>query len=387
MGCENRERLPPDADDSRQIDSYDYYLPACDIAQQPADRRSRSRLLVLDSSAPPGSPRGMHHATFCDVVEYFQPGDCLVLNETRVIPARLRGFKIPSGGSVEVLVTNIQDSGRCRALMRPGRRLRAGTKVAVVAPRQFERIKNLAAQQRIGQLETEYLQVTVTEKMDGGQFTIRIDDGSVLQNLHRFGTVPLPPYISTPLQRQERYQTVYAAEPGSVAAPTAGLHFTESLLADIRNRGVRTATLTLHVGEGTFQPVRCRDITRHSMHTEYCEVSGDVVEAVQKTRSEGGRVVAVGTTVVRALESASQSGRLKPFCGKTDLFIYPGYRFRTVDALITNFHLPRSTLLMLVSALTSRQHILAAYREARRRRYRFYSFGDAMLLLTGGDVR
>jgi len=371
------EQMPPD---NLQLRRYDYYLPTCDIAQQPAAHRSLSRLLVLDCSCPPGSPTGIHHATFSDITGYLRPGDCLVLNETRVIPARLRGFKVPTGGLVEVFVTEIESGGYCRALLRPARRLRADSQVAVVTPKQFDRLQSLSAEKRAGHLG-EHLPVKVTQRLDGGEFRVLMEEGSPLRNLHRFGSVPLPPYISADLDDRRRYQTVYANDPGSVAAPTAGLHFTESLLADIRDCGVRTVTLTLHVGEGTFQPVRCEDITRHHMHSEYCEVSPEVVDAVGETRSEGGKVVAVGTTVVRALEAASREGRLRQFCGATDLFIYPGYRFRTVDALITNFHLPRSTLLMLVSALTSREHILAAYREARRRRYRFYSFGDAMLLL------
>ncbi len=374
-------RPKPSTDEVTHLEYYDYYLPDCDIAQNPIDQRQLSRLLILDCDAPAGSPRGIQHRRFHRIVDYFEPGDCLVLNQTRVIPARLRGFKTPTGGAVEVFVTEIINDNECRAMLRPGRRLRTGSEIAVVSQQRFEKVEGNPPDERIRQLRDDYLKVTVSAELNKGDFRVRFGEGTVLDNLHRYGSVPLPPYVTENLDDFNRYQTVYATEPGSVAAPTAGLHFTESLLEEIRARGVDIVKLTLHVGEGTFQPVRHDDITRHQMHSEYCEVTEDAAASVRRCRDAGKRVFAVGTTAVRALETAAQRGKVESFFGETELFIYPGYRFKAVDALLTNFHLPRSTLLMLVSAFIGRDRIFAAYREARRRRYRFYSFGDAMLLL------
>lgn len=344
-----------------RVDEFDYDLPPELIAQEPLPERDASRLMVVDRD----SGRWIH-ARFRDLPRFLRPGDCLVLNDTRVRPARLFGRRA-TGGQVEFLLLDPLGDGRWLALGRPGRRLRAGT-VAICG-------------------DDRPLRVHVEEVRDGGERVIRLEPPSgetVDETLQRLGRVPLPPYIRKELDDPERYQTVYAREEGSVAAPTAGLHFTPELLARLEAQGVRIAYLTLHVGVGTFRPVTVDRVEEHRMHAEFYRVEPATAAAINATRAQGGRVVAVGTTVTRTLETvAADDGTVRPGSGWTDLFIYPGYRFKAIDGLITNFHLPRSTLIMLVAALLGKERTLAAYREAVARRYRFFSFGDAMLILPG----
>lgn len=330
---------------------FTYELPLELIARYPLAERAASRLLCLQDGA-------LRHGQFRDLLELLNPGDLLVFNQSRVIPARLHGAK-PSGGKVEVLVERIVAPQRALAHMRASKSLKAGGQV----------------------LLADGSALTVAGR-EGELFIIDFPE-PVLALLGRLGEIPLPPYFERAPEAadRERYQTVYARAEGSVAAPTAGLHFDEALLAALRARGVEQAFVTLHVGAGTFQPVRADDITDHHMHAEYLEVDAAVVAAVQAARTRGGRVVAVGTTSVRALESAAQGeAGLQPFTGDTRIFIYPGYQWRVVDALITNFHLPESTLLMLVCALAGHEPVMAAYRAAVAERYRFFSYGDAMFL-------
>jgi S-adenosylmethionine:tRNA ribosyltransferase-isomerase len=327
-----------------------YELPAELIAQQPAARRSASRMLCL---GPP-----LRDASITDLPAELAAGDLLVLNDTRVIPARLHGAK-DSGGRVEILVERLLGDDEALAQVRASKPPRAGGRL---------RVEGADAALAVLGREGEFYRL----RLEGG--------GGLLSLLERAGHVPLPPYIDRPDAQadRERYQTVYAREPGAVAAPTAGLHFDEALLAAIRARGVDTGFVTLHVGAGTFQPVRVADLSRHRMHRERAVVSPRLCGQVAAARARGGRVVAVGTTVVRSLETAARQGELAPFDGETDLFITPGFRFRVVDALLTNFHLPESTLLMLVCAFAGRERVLAAYAHAVRQRYRFFSYGDAM---------
>ncbi|MCL6447317.1 MAG: tRNA preQ1(34) S-adenosylmethionine ribosyltransferase-isomerase QueA [Armatimonadetes bacterium] len=340
-----------------KLTDFDYFLPAELIAQEPAPRRDLSRLMVVyrDQGV-------IEHRLFQDVIDYLHPGDLLVINETKVIPARLPGKKAGSGAKVEVLLLKPLDGRRWEALVRPGRRVRKGDTLLFGDGLFFG---------------------TVEESTGFGGRIISFDwAGDFADLLARAGQMPLPPYIKKYAGDPFRYQTVYARQEGSVAAPTAGLHFTEELLARIRAKGVAVKPVLLHVGLGTFRPVKVEDITRHHMHAEYYEISGDTAQAVNAVKRKGGRLVAVGTTTVRCLESAAlDGGEVSPGKGWTDLFIYPGYRFKVVDALITNFHLPRSTLLMMVSAFAGREKILHAYRVAVEKRYRFYSFGDAMLII------
>jgi S-adenosylmethionine:tRNA ribosyltransferase-isomerase len=331
-----------------------YELPPELIAQTPAGERRSSRLLVLD-----GATGATEDCQFRDLPGLLRPGDLWVFNDTRVIPARLLGQK-ESGGRVEVLVERVLDRRRLRAQVRASKPPPAGTRL------QLEGALTLRVVGRSGELFELESEVEV----------------DVAASLRAHGRVPLPPYIRRPAGSEdgERYQTVYARSEGAVAAPTAGLHFDEEMLVEIQRRGASVAFLTLHVGAGTFQPVRAERVEDHTMHAERLEVSAEVAEAVRATRRRGNRVVAVGTTVVRALESASVSGEIAPTRGETALFIRPGYRFRSVDALLTNFHLPESTLLMLVSAFAGRERVLAAYRHAVARRYRFFSYGDAMFV-------
>lgn len=343
------------------VDDFDYELPEELIAQEPAEPRDASRLMVLERATG-----RVEHRIFRDLAEILQPGDCLVLNDTRVRPARLTGHR-PGGGRAELLLLRPLREDVWEVLGRPARRLRQGVRLLFGGPGAEE-----------AQLEAEVL-ANRGEGLLEVRFLYRGDWERLLDEL---GQVPLPPYIRKPLRDPERYQTVYAREPGSAAAPTAGLHFTAELLERLRGRGVLQATVTLHVGVDTFRPVLEREVEAHRMHSEFFQLGEQAVETIRRAREQGGRVVAVGTTVVRTLESAAASdGSLRPGGGWTDLFIYPGYRWRVVDALVTNFHLPRSTLLMLVAAFAGRERILAAYREAVRRRYRFFSFGDAMLIL------
>lgn len=347
--------------------AFDYHLPPELIAQTPLEPRDASRLLVVRRSD--GS---LAHRRFRDLGEYLQPGDLLVLNESRVIPARLQARKVPSGGRVELLLLTRHDARTWEALV-GGRRARPGTRLRVEPP---------PASSAVAPVEAE----VVAETPAGGRlvrFAAPVDD-----LLEALGEVPLPPYIHAPLADRERYQTIYARTRGSVAAPTAGLHFTPALLESLQQRGVEFGLVTLHIGLDTFRPVQEERVEDHRIHREWCRLDEETAAAIARTRAHGRRVVAVGTTSVRVLETAARQaeaqgveGPVVPYAGWTDLFIYPGYRFRLVDRLVTNFHLPRSSLLMLVSAFAGRELILRAYAEAVRERYRFYSLGDAMLIL------
>ncbi|GFN23194.1 tRNA preQ1(34) S-adenosylmethionine ribosyltransferase-isomerase QueA [Thermanaeromonas sp. C210] len=340
-----------------RVEEFDYYLPPELIAQEPVEPRDSSRLLVLHRR-----DGRLEHRRFYDLPQYLEKGDILVLNDTRVIPARLFGRKAGTGGRVEVLLLSPLGGDRWETLVRPGRRVPPGTRLI------------------FGQGELEARVLSTTD--EGGRVLEFAYRGSWEDILARLGRVPLPPYIRRELPDPERYQTVYARHPGSAAAPTAGLHFTPRLLEKIREKGVEVASILLHVGLGTFRPVKEETVEKHRMHAEYYIVLPETAEAINKARARGGRVVAVGTTVVRTLETvATPEGRISPGEGYTDLFIYPGYSFKAVDCLITNFHLPRSTLLMLVSAFAGREKILQAYRVAVEEGYRFFSFGDAMLIL------
>ncbi len=333
---------------------FHYHLPDELIARQPTAERRGSRLLVLD-----GNSGQLSHRQFPDIGELVRPSDLMVFNNTRVIPARLFGHK-ESGGKVEMLVERLLDDHSVLAHLRASKSPKPGTRVDFEGGTQAE-----------------------VEGRDGDLFRLRfLGDQTALAILESHGHMPLPPYIDRDdsLEDRERYQTVYAEKPGAVAAPTAGLHFDQALLEQLKSAGVEMAHVTLHVGAGTFQPVRVDNIYEHQMHSEVIEVSEDVCRKVAETRARGGRVIAVGTTSVRCLESAAASGVLQPMSGDTEIFIYPGYQFKVVDALITNFHLPESTLLMLVSAFSGYTKIMAAYEEAVIERYRFFSYGDAMFL-------
>ena len=298
---------------------------------------------------------------FYDLPGLLRPGDCLVLNDSRVLPARLIGRREPTGGAAEVLLLIDRGNKTWECLVRPGKKLRAGARLS------------------FGEGE---LTAQVTAELPGGNRLVRFDyEGIFLEKLERLGKMPLPPYIKAELRDPERYQTVYSREVGSAAAPTAGLHFTPELLDQVRAMGVETCFVTLHVGLGTFRPVKEEDITDHEMHSEYCMISSQTAEIINRTKRAGGRVICVGTTSCRTIESwAAEDGTLRERAGWTNIFIYPGYRFKVLDCLITNFHLPESTLIMLVSALAGREHVLAAYKEAVEQRYRFFSFGDAMFI-------
>ena len=333
-----------------------YDLPPELIAQTPLDRRDASRLLTLNKET--GETQDLH---FYDLPKLLRPGDCLVLNDSRVLPARLIGHRLPGGGACEVLLLTDKGDKTWECLVRPGKKMRPGTMLS---------------------FGDGALTAQVVGEVEGGNRLVRFDyEGIFLETLERLGKMPLPPYIKAELSDPERYQTVYSKEVGSAAAPTAGLHFTKELLSQIEAMGVRLAYVTLHVGLGTFRPVKEEEITDHEMHAEYCTISAQTAETINRTRREGGRVICVGTTSCRTIESwAAEDGTLKESSGWTSIFIYPGYRFKVMDCLITNFHLPESTLVMLVSALAGREHILAAYREAVEKKYRFFSFGDAMFI-------
>ena len=332
-----------------------YDLPQELIAQTPLPQRDASRLLCLDKTTGQ-----LRHGSFRELPELLRPGDCLVMNDSRVIPARLFGRR-PTGGSVEVVLLRDMGGDEWECMTRPGRKTPPGTRLTFGG----------------GELAA-----TVTRSEADGNKVLHFEyDGIFLEVLDVLGQMPLPPYIKEKLEDKERYQTVYARDPGSAAAPTAGLHFTPELLKTIEDRGVRLCYVTLHVGLGTFRPVKEDNIEDHPMHAEYCIVSPETARIVNDTHAAGGRVVAVGTTACRTLESfTDENGILRSGSGWTDIFIYPGYRFKSIDALITNFHLPESTLIMLVSALAGRENILAAYKEAVKERYRFFSFGDAMFI-------
>ena len=335
----------------------DFYfdLPEELIAQTPLEKRDESRLLCLDKNT--GS---MEHRHFYDLPDLLREGDCLVLNNSRVLPARLIGAR-PTGGAIELVLLRDLGDNRWECLSHPGRKTKPGQHIL------------------FGNGELEAI---VEETAPGGNRIVRfLYEGIFLEVLERLGRMPLPPYIRAELENPERYQTVYAKELGSAAAPTAGLHFTQELLETIRAKGVRTEFITLHVGLGTFRPVKEDEIEDHEMHSEFCMIPPETAEAVNTAKKNGGRIIAVGTTSCRTLESfAKDDGTLEPSSGWTDIFIYPGYRFKCIDGLITNFHLPESTLIMLVSALAGREHILNAYRTAVENRYRFFSFGDAMFI-------
>lgn len=354
------------------LDGYDYDLPPELIAQNPAVPRDSSRLLVVDSPNT-GINKLPTHRIFRDLPVILRPNDLLVMNDTKVIPARLYGRK-STGAEIEVLLLEEKQDNCWLALVKPGKRFKRGSEIIFEAKKDTNKIG-------FARLIATVLQ---TDEATGGRLLqFNLPPGmSLIQILDVFGEVPLPPYITASNAESEQYQTVYAENPGAVAAPTAGLHFTPELLERLRETGINRTFITLHVGVGTFRPVEVEDVTTHEMHGEWIEVPAETVEQIRLTKAKGGRIIAVGTTVVRALEgaAAAKGGELQPFCGETNLFIYPGYEWRVVEGLITNFHLPRSSLLMLVSALIGRERLLNVYQEAIQSRYRFYSFGDAMLI-------
>ena len=333
-----------------------YDLPQELIAQTPLDKRDSSRLMTLDRMT---GETAHHH--FYELPEFLNPGDCLILNDSRVLPARLLGQRLPGGGACEVLLLTDKGDKTWECLVRPGRKMRTGAKLSFGN----------------GELTAE-----VVGEVEGGNRLVRFDyEGIFLEVLEHLGKMPLPPYIKEELQDQERYQTVYSKVLGSAAAPTAGLHFTPELLEKIAAKGVGIGYVTLHVGLGTFRPVKEEEITDHEMHSEFCTVPPETAELINRTKANGGRVICVGTTSCRTLESwAAEDGHMEPKAGWTNIYIYPGYRFKVMDGLVTNFHLPESTLIMLVSAFAGREHVLAAYEEAVKERYRFFSFGDAMFI-------
>ncbi|MGI6344229.1 MAG: tRNA preQ1(34) S-adenosylmethionine ribosyltransferase-isomerase QueA [Bacillota bacterium] len=340
-----------------RINDYDFDLPPELIAQVPLPVRDQSRLLVLhqeDSS--------IEHRRFYEIGDYLRPGDCLVLNDTRVLPARLFGQKVGGAAEIEVVLLHQLSLNDWEVLVRPGRRVRIGTEISFGN----------------GELTARVLDTTPA----GGRLLRFFSEAPFLEVLDRLGQMPLPPYIHAKLEDGERYQTVYAHDPGSAAAPTAGLHFTPELLEELQGRGIRLAKLTLHVGLGTFRPVKVENIEEHQMHSEYYLLPPEAAKQINATKAAGGRVIAVGTTSARTLETVGRTGLpLQAESGWTDIFIYPGFQFQVLDGLLTNFHLPKSTLIMLVSALAGRERVLAAYQEAIRQRYRFFSFGDAMLII------
>lgn len=334
-----------------------YDLPEELIAQDPLADRASSRLMVLDKKTGERT-----HTDFHEIVHYLQKGDCLVINDTKVIPARLIGKKEGTGGRVEVLLLKRRENNIWETLVKPGKKARPGAKISFGG----------------GLLGAEVLEVVE----EGNRLVQFSYEGIFEEILDQLGQMPLPPYITHELKDKNRYQTVYAKYEGSAAAPTAGLHFTEELLAEIEKKGVSIARVTLHVGLGTFRPVKVEDVAEHHMHTEYYRVTKEAAEIINETKKMGGRVICVGTTSCRTIESAAdEDGLVHAGEGDTDIFIYPGYRFKVLDCLITNFHLPESTLLMLVSALAGKEQVMAAYQEAVEKRYRFFSFGDAMFIL------
>ncbi|WP_442949295.1 tRNA preQ1(34) S-adenosylmethionine ribosyltransferase-isomerase QueA [Nostoc sp.] len=367
------------------VAGYDYKLAPELIAQNPAVPRDSSRLLVVNSSTTATETAPLHHI-FHDLPALLRSGDLLVMNNTKVIPARLYGHK-STGAKIQVLLLEERQYNCWLALVKPGKSFKQGAKIIFEARQLGIRDQGLGIRDWEDSYPVKSSQLTATvletDAATGGRLLqFDVPEGkSLVELLEVFGEVPLPPYITTSSAADEQYQTVYAKQPGAIASPTAGLHFTPELLQKLRDRKINQAFVTLHVGVGTFRPVEVEDVTTHHMHEEWIEVPIATVEQIRATKADGGRIIAVGTTAVRALEGAAQSGNLQPFCGKTDLFIYPGYQWRVVDGLITNFHLPRSSLLMLVSALIGRQRLLNIYNEAIASGYRFYSFGDAMLIL------
>ena len=337
-----------------------YELPEELIAQDPLEDRQSSRLLVIDKESGVIS-----HRIFREVTEYLREGDCLVINDTKVIPARLIGSREGTNAKIEILLLKRRENNIWETLVKPGKKAKVGTRIHFG--------EGLLTGEVIGIVE------------EGNRLIQFTYDGIFEEILDRLGQMPLPPYITHQLEDKNRYQTVYAVNTGSAAAPTAGLHFTPELLKKIEEKGVAVARVTLHVGLGTFRPVKAEDITGHKMHSEFCMISGETAGVINETKQNGGRVICVGTTSCRTVESfAAEDGVLSERSGWTDIFIYPGYRFKVLDALVTNFHLPQSTLIMLVSALAGRERVLAAYEEAVREKYRFFSFGDAMFV---GDLK
>lgn len=339
------------------IEEFDYDLPESLIAQTPLKHRDQSRLLVMGRESGKTT-----HQHFADVIDYFKEGDTLVLNDTRVMPARLFGIKEETGAKVEMLMLTHLEDNDWEVLLKPAKRIKVGQRLSFGG----------------GKIVAECI-----EELDQGGRIMRLHYEGILQErLDELGEMPLPPYIKERLDDPDRYQTVYAKESGSAAAPTAGLHFTDELLEVIRAKGIRIVFITLHVGLGTFRPVSVDNIDDHEMHSEYYQISEDTAQLLNKTRHEGGRIISVGTTTTRTLETVrSQHDQFVAASGWTDIFIYPGYEFKAIDGLITNFHLPKSTLVMLVSAFSTRENVLNAYREAVERQYRFFSFGDAMLII------
>lgn len=341
-----------------KVDLFDYDLPEELIAQVPLKNRSDSRLMVLNKETGE-----IEHSVFKDMKQYLKKGDCLVLNDTKVLPARLLGVKKETGAHIEVLLLRQLEGDSWETLVKPAKRVKKGTEI---------------------EFGEGLLTAVCTETLDHGGRIIKFHyDGIFLEILNRLGEMPLPPYIKEQLEDQDRYQTVYARELGSAAAPTAGLHFTKDLLNEIKEMGVHLAFITLHVGLGTFRPVSVDEVSEHDMHSEFYTMSAETARLLTDVRNAGGRIIAVGTTSTRTLETitSKNNGKFVEESGWTDIFIYPGYEFQGIDALITNFHLPKSTLVMLVSALAGREHILHAYETAVKERYRFFSFGDAMLIM------
>ena len=339
-----------------RIEEFDYELPEELIAQTPIEKRDESRLMVLNRSK-----KTIEHKTFKDIIEYLEPGDCLVRNNTKVIPARLYGKK-DTGAKVEFVLLKQNEANIWEAMVRPGNKLKVGAKVT---------------------FGDGILKATIKEVLEGGTRKVEFEyDGIFNEILDKIGMMPLPPYIHETLKEKDRYQTVYAKYDGSAAAPTAGLHFTDELLDKIAKKGVEIANVTLHVGIGTFRPVKEEVIEEHEMHTEHYYIKEEDAEKINKAKRNGKRIIAVGTTSARVLETIAdeKTGEVKVGEGDTKIFIYPGYKFKSIDGLITNFHLPKSTLLMLVSALAGREYILEAYKEAVKEKYRFFSFGDAMFI-------
>ena len=347
-------------DKSLKTHDFYFYLPEELIAQTPLQQRDSSRLLTLDKNSGKTC-----HRHFYDIIDELREGDCLIMNDSRVLPARLMGSRLHAdgtiGGACEVLLLIDRGDNVWECLVRPGKKLRQGARVSFGG----------------GELVGE-----IIGEVEGGNRLVRFTyEGIFLEVLERLGQMPLPPYIKEELQDRERYQTVYSKHNGSAAAPTAGLHFTKELMEKIENKGVSIGYVTLHVGLGTFRPVKEDDITDHDMHSEYCVISQETADLINRTKAAGGRIICVGTTSCRTLESwAAEDGHMEARAGWTNIFIYPGYQFKVLDALITNFHLPESTLIMLVSALAGREQVLAAYEEAVREKYRFFSFGDAMFI-------
>ena len=340
-----------------KVSDFNYNLPQELIAQVPIKNRDESRLMVLDKKN-----KTIEHKIFKDIINYLKPGDCLVRNNTKVIPARLYGIKEDTGINVEFLLLNRIEGDYWEVMVRPGRRLKEGTKVI---------------------FGNGILQAEILEIMNGGNRKVKFTyEGIFNEILDKIGLMPLPPYIHEKLKEKDRYQTVYAKYEGSAAAPTAGLHFTNELLEEIRQKGIDIANVTLHVGIGTFRPVKEENVEEHAMHTEHFYIKQEDVEKINKAKKEGHRIIAVGTTSCRVLESiADENGYVKLIEADTGIFIYPGYKFKCIDGLITNFHLPESTLIMLVSALAGKDYIMHAYEEAVKEKYRFFSFGDAMAIL------